>query len=325
MAGLVTRIMQLRPIRGYMHYTSVKGPIFAQGMTLSAFYSLFAALFIAFAILMAVLGGNEELLTTVIQSIGSAVPGLIDTGDGGIIKPEDLVGSSIVGWGAVIASVGIVFTAINWIGVSREGFRAVFEVPNARSNLLVLKLTDLGVALGIGLLVLVSSSVLVVSTTLLESLGLGAGTFVLAIVVQIALDTTIVALLYRFGGQLRLPAKQLFGAALIAALGFFVLKQLASLLLNAPSNPLLAGIATIIIVLIWLGFTNQVLLIALAMVAVGTKGRAYTRVEEVEELSIEDREQERKHLARVAEERADRKRLDPKAATRLHKRLRRGR
>lgn len=325
MAGLVERIMQWRPVRGYMHYTAVKGPIFAQGMTLSSFYSVFAALFIAFAILMAVLGGNEELLSTVIQSISQAIPGLIDTGDGGIVKPEDLVGSAIVGWGALIASVGIVFTAINWIGVSREGFRAVFEVPNPRKNAIVLKLTDLGVAIGIGLLVLVSSSVLVVSTTLLEALGLGAGTFVLAIAVQVALDTAIVALLYRFGGQLRLPAKQLFGAALIAALGFFVLKQLASLLLNAPSNPLLAGIATIIIVLIWLGFTNQVLLIALSMVAVGAKGRAYTRVEEVEELTIEERKQERERLVQIAAERKGRTQRDPKAAAKLHKRLSKGR
>lgn len=323
MPAWVQRIMQWRPVRGFQRYTAVKGPIFAQGMTLSAFYSIFAALFIAFAIFMTVLGDNEQLLDTVIESVSGAIPGLIDTGDGGILSPADLVGSSIVGWGALVASVGIVFTAINWIGVSREGFRAVFELPNPQRNVLLLKVGDLVVAICIGLLVLVSSGVLVVSSTLLDALGLGVGTYLVSILVQVALDVAIVALLYRVGGQLRLPAKQLFGAALIAALGFFVLKQLASLLLNTPSNPLLASIGTIIIVLIWLGFTNQLLLIALAMVAVGPKGQAYTRVEDAEVLQIAEDKQEDARLKAIAVERADRKDADPRAAVRAYKRLRR--
>src|SRR5690606_32719893 len=131
----------------WQRYSDMRGPVLAQGMTLQAFLSLFAALFVAFAVFMAVLGGNVELREAVIASISSSIPGLI--GEGGALDVEALTGSSIVGWAGAIAAASILVTAIAWVAVSREGFRAMFDLDDPPANFVLLKLGDLGVGFGI--------------------------------------------------------------------------------------------------------------------------------------------------------------------------------
>ncbi|GAA2171563.1 YihY/virulence factor BrkB family protein [Agrococcus versicolor] len=320
------RIMQTRPARTLTHYGQAKGPIFAQGMTLSAFLSLFAALFIGFAIFALVLGGDSALRDRVVDAIAGSVPGLISTGpdSNGLLDVDAIVESSVLGWGTAIAAVGILITAIGWIGTSREGFRAVFGLPDVRTLPVLLKVGDLGVALGIGVLVLASAALLVVTSAIADMLGVGGLGQVVGILAQLALDAAVVALLYRFAGRLRLPAKQLLGASLACAVAFFVLKQFAALLLSGGSNPLVAGFAAILGILVWLSLVNQILLIALAWISVGTVGKAYARLEDVEIARAEAIEQAKRDRAALKEEIAQRERPDPKQGLLMrqtHKRL----
>lgn len=320
MGKLVERLMRSWPARAWFRYLEQRGPVLAQGMTLQAFLSLFAALFVAFAVFMAVLGGNVELRNAVIGSIASAIPGLI--GENGALDVEQLTQSSIVGWAGVVAAAAILVTAIAWIAVSREGFRAMFDLGAPPSNFFLLKLGDLAVAIGIGLLVVVSSGILVVSQALADALGLGWAGQVVGFVVQLLLDTSVVLLLYRFGGRLRLPARLIVPAAAVCAMAFVVLKLLATLLFRGvENNPLLAGIAAPVIILIWLGFIMQIVLIALAFVAVTDTGRAYTRLVEMGGLDATLTPERAKEL--LEEVRAGRAAGDDRV--RLHKRLARGR
>ncbi|WP_306232580.1 YihY/virulence factor BrkB family protein [Agrococcus beijingensis] len=280
MRKLIDRIVRSWPARAWRRYGEQRGPVLAQGMTLQAFLSLFAALFVAFAVFTRVLGDNAALRDAVIASIGSAIPGLLgEGGEGGAIDVDLLAESTIVGWAGVVAAVSILFTAIAFIGVSREGFRAVFDLDDPPSNVVLLKLGDLAVGVGIGLLVLVSAAALLITQGLAEALGLGWTTQLIGIASQLVLDTAIVLLLFRFGGRLRLPAKAIVPTALACAVAFFGLKLVATMLFGAvENNPLLAGIAAPVIILIWLGFIMQILLLALAFVAVTPVGRAYTRL-----------------------------------------------
>lgn len=292
---IVKRVMQLRPVRAFMHYSQSDGPVYAQGMTLSAFFSVFAGLFIAFAVFMQVLGGNVELRETVIESIAAQIPGLIDTGDGGVIKPESLIESRAVDIAGIAAAVGIIMTATRWIATSRLGFRAMLGLPNPLQNAVVLKLTDLVVAIGIGLLVLISSGVQAVTQGFAEQLGLGGFSWVLGFVIQLALDVAIVLLMYRLAGHIRLPIKYLFGSALLSAVAFAVLKIFASMLFGSVSNnPLLASIASVFVVLIWLGFVNQIYLVSLAMLAVGRGDDSESELDSVLE---EERERTKEKIA----------------------------
>lgn len=316
MKQLLHRVMRSWPVRAWQRYSEVRGPLLAQGMTLQAFLSLFAALFIAFAAFMAVLGDNIVLRDAVIDSLRSSIPGLL--GEDGVLAVEQLTGSTIAGWTGLVGAVVIMFTAIAWIGDSREGFRAMFDLGDPRPNFVLLKLGDLAVAVGIGLLVVVSSGVLLLTQALADALGLGWTAQLLGVVTQLLLDTTIVLLLYRFGGRLRLPARVIVPTAVACALAFFGLKQVAALLFRSvENNPLLAGVAAPVIILIWLGFIMQILLLALAFVAVTPTGRAYTRL--VESGGIEARLTPEQAEALLAEVQASRRDGDDTA--RLHRRL----
>lgn len=311
----VDRVKQLRPVRAWFHYSERDGVVYAQSMTLSGFFSIFAGLFIAFAIFMQVLGDNQELLDTIIDSISGQVPGLIDPGDGsGIIDPEELVGSNFARVGGIVAAVGILMTATRWIANSRLGFRAMLDLPSPRPNAVVLKLGDLGVALGIGILILLSSAVLIVSQSLASQLGLGAFSWILGILVQLALDMAIVLLMFRFAGHIKLQMKYLVGTAFMVAVAFAVLKAIASLLFGSVSNnPLLASVASVFVILIWLGFIHQIYLVALSFLAVGNAAEKYSRVEhllnqEREQLAAREKEREElraSELARVQQELAE--------------------
>ena len=320
------RVMASRPVRTLTHYGAAKGPIFAQGMTLSAFLSLFAALFIGFAIFAAVLGGDSALRDRVIDAVARSVPGLLRTGpdSGGLIDVDALIGSSVLTWGSAIAAVGILITAIGWIGTSREGFRAVFHLPDVRTLPVLLKLGDLGVAAGIGVLVLASAALLVITSAIADALGIGGVGQVLGALAGLALDAAIVALLYRFAGRLRLPWRQLLGASVACAVAFAILKQFAALLLSGGSNPLVASFAAVLGILIWLGLVNQILLIALAWLAVGTTGEAYVAQVDAENARADAIERLRKDRAALKAEIAERSKDDPKQGTlmrQLHKRL----
>lgn len=294
----IERLKQWRPVRALLHYAEQDGVAYAQSMTLSGFFSIFAGLFIAFAIFMRVLGGNAELRDAVIESVANQVPGLIDTGDGGVIDPQRLIESNLAAVAGIVAAVGILMTATRWIANSRLGFRAMLELPNPRQNAVLLKLGDLGVALGIGLLILTSAGVLVVSQTMAQAMGLGAFSWVLSIVIQLALDTATVLLMVRFAGRIRLPMKHLAGMAFAVAIAFAVLKAFASMLFGSISNnPLLASVASVFVILIWLGFIHQIYLIALSFVAVGSTAGTYSEVEQ--------RLSEQREAAAAAKKKAD--------------------
>ena len=320
MKALLDRLMRSRPLRAWQRYTGERGPVLAQGMTVQAFLSLFAALFVGFAVFMAVLGDNATLRDAVIDSISSAVPGLI--GDGGAVDVDTLTGSTILGWAGAVAAVSILLTAIAWVAVSREGFRAMFELEAPPANFILLKIGDLSVGVGIGLLVVVSSGLLLVAQALADALGLGWAAPLVAFGVQLLLDTAVVLLLYRFGGRLRLPAKQIVPAALVCAVVFSGLKLIASALFRGvENNPLLAGIAAPVIMLIWLGFIMQILLLALAFLAVGPTGRAYTRLVQAGGIDATLSKDEAKALL----EEVQANRAEGGDAVRLHKRLARRR
>lgn len=302
---LIEWIMSTRVLRAWNRYSSVKGPAFAQGMTLSAFLSLFAALFIAFGLFTQFLAGNDELQHTIVQSLANSVPGLIDTGSGGIITPDALLNARIAGITGLIASGGILFTAISWIATSRDGFRAVFGLPDVARNPVLLKLTDLLVALCLGLLVLVSAALLLGTQTFVrEWLGLRGWGTAIALVAQFILDASFVVLMARYGAYLRLRWRSSLLMGVACAVAFAILKQLATLLFaGVDRNPLYASIATVVIVLLWLGFIMQTMLIVTAWVAVGARGEAYQEQALIDE---KEREERPEREAKAAAERAER-------------------
>jgi membrane protein len=210
------------------------------------------------------------------------VPGLIDTGNGdGIVDPDDLQSGIVLSWTGAFALGGLLFTALGWLASARDAIRTLFGLPGELLNFFLLKLKDIGLGVGFGVALLLSSALLVFSTqavgSMLTLLGIDANSLLavitgrtIGLALMFALDTVTLAVLYRLLSGLTIPLKRLLVGALLGAAALGVLKLLGSVLLGgATRNPLLASFALIIGLLIWFNLICQVILLAASWIAVG--------------------------------------------------------
>ncbi|WP_146181321.1 YihY/virulence factor BrkB family protein [Salinibacterium hongtaonis] len=278
---VIAWVTALRPVRVFMHYVENRGPILAAGLAFNAIFAVFAALWVAFAVAGLVISAHPDVQSAFYALLDSAIPGLIDTGDGnGAIDPDDLESASVLGWTGAIALGGLVFTALGWLAACRDAVRLLFDLPGEKLNPVLLKLKDAGLGLAFGAAILVSAALLVFSTQAVGSLldawnvpetlaSLIEGR-ALGLILMFALDTVSLAALYRLLSGLSIPAKRLWVGAMIGGAAFGVLKILGSALLGgATNNPLLASFAVIIGLLIWFNLMCQVILLGASWIAVG--------------------------------------------------------
>jgi membrane protein len=279
---LVERAMQLKPVRVLRHYVERRGPILAAGLSYQSIFAVFAALWLAFSVTGLVLRSNPELNAALFATINASVPRLIDQGDGtGAIDPRQLLEPNALSWSSAIAAAGLLFTALGFLASARDAVRALFDLPGERTNFLLVKLKDFGLALGFGAALLVSSALSVASTRALgavlgglaidedspvaAALGRGVG-----LLLMLLLDTAVLSALYRLLSGLSIPRRRLFAGALLGAVALGILKVLGTTLLGAAgNNPLLASFAVMVGLLIWFNLVCQVILFTASWIALG--------------------------------------------------------
>ena len=277
---IVVWVMRTRPARVWTRYTGARGPLLAQGLSYQAIFAVFAALWVAFAIAGFIVRGNEQLQQSIIDVLAQAIPGLITTDEGeGAVSIDDLLSASILGWTGAIAAIGLVATALGWLASGRDAVRAIFGLPAPRANPVLLKLLDVATAIGLGVAIVLSAGMSILSTTALDALfgALGidnastVGTVVARIVgigLTFVVDALLLALFYRVLSGIDIPIRLLAPGVAVGAAGFGVLKILGSVLLGgATSNPLLASFAVILGLLIWFNLICQVILVAASWIA----------------------------------------------------------
>jgi len=301
-------VMGLRPVRVFLDYGAHRGPLLAAGLSNQAIFAVFAAIWVTFSVFGIVLAGNQELRDALFSLLATAVPGLIDTGEGdGAIDPDQLVNTTVLGWTGAIALAGLFFTALGWLASARDAIRVLGDLPGPRTNFILLKLKDLGLAIGFGALLLVSAALSVLSTQALDGvldwLGIrdSASTTiaarVLAIALMFVLDAVVLGALYRVLAGVYIPIRFLAQGALIGAAALGVLKILGTALLGgATNNPLLAGFAVIIGLLIWFTLICQVILIAACWVFVSMKDAGVPLDKRMAEQLAEAEAEERERL-----------------------------
>lgn len=279
---LIARMMTWRPVRVFQHYVVSRGPLLAAGLSYQAIFAVFAAIWVGFSVAGLLITFNPDVQKAFFTVVGSSVPGLFDTGDGeGAIDPQDLLETGVLSWTGAIALVGLVFTALGWLASCRDAVRDIFGLPGELLNFLLLKLKDIGVGIGFGAALLVSSGLLVFSTQALGSaldfLGIDKDSLfavitgrVVGLALMFLLDAAVLAALFRALSGLTIPVKRLLTGSLLGAAGLGTLKVLGSALLGgATSNPLLASFAVIVGLLIWFNLVCQVILLSASWIAVG--------------------------------------------------------
>ena len=278
--ALVARVMGWRPVRVFQLYGQKNGPILAGGLSLTALYSVFAALYVGFTVLGFAIRSDPGFEKAVLATISTAVPGLLDTGSGGAIKADDLFSSQVLGWSGIVAIVIVFVTALSWFASARSAVRTVFGLPQDTTFFLLLKLRDLGLVIAFAAVTLLSASISVFSTAALgvvfSAVGIGdKSTFavivarLIGLVVAFVIDTAVLVGLFRVLLAVKLPLRRLLTGAMLGAAALGILKAFGAALVGGGGrNPLLASFAVMIGLLVWFGLICQVILIAATWIAV---------------------------------------------------------
>jgi len=275
-------VQSLKPVRVFQHYSRLRGPILASGLAFQGLFAVFAGLWVAFSIAGLVISGNTVAQDAILGALNNAIPGLVDTGDGsGAIKADTLLSAGVFGWTGAIALVGLLYSALGWLGSARDATRTMFELPSPATNFAILKVRDLALGLGLGVVLILSAVLSVAGTSatsyLLGLIGIHAKTVVAIVVsrvvtlgVMFVLDAVVLAALYRLLASIRIPRRRLWAGALLGAVGLGVLKTLGSALLGgATNNPLIASFAVLAGLLLFFNLACQVILIAASWIATG--------------------------------------------------------
>lgn len=277
-------------------YQLANGSILAGGITYTALFSLSAALTIGVTLLMRVFGNNEQLRDQIFESLDQSVPGLINTGDnGGLVRPEDLTVSPTVTLTSAIAVGVLLFTALRVMAAFRKSLHAMFGMVTARKNKPIDKLRELiGFAvIAVGVFVSAVATIAVSAVGRWMSGQLVGGELwsalipVGSILVGVLVDAGMFVLLMRVLAGLKMPRKDLFAGAAVAAAGLGLLRVLGTSVVagSATSNPLFASATVIITILVWINTSARIILIAAAFAA-DPPHAILTREEEMSAMSV---------------------------------------
>jgi membrane protein len=274
--GWWARIQTTHAWLAWKRYGDHRGNLLAGGVGYFAFFSIFPAVLLAFTVFGIVLRNQPQLLDDTKNAINDLLPGFVKTDDNpdGIISvtaPTDQT-LSIQG---IVSVVGLVLAGTGWLGALRDGIRAIFGVEGSVGNPVLAKLRDIGVLILLGIGILLSAAVGAVAgdaaTWLADQVGLGGQAWILtvvAFVVGVALDGSLVAVMLRILSGVRLPWPALRNGAIFGGIGLTVLKTFGSLLLTSTTdNKLYLGFALVVGLLVWLNFMSRVILISAAWAA----------------------------------------------------------
>jgi membrane protein len=270
------RLKTTRAWSAYQRYGTANGDLLAAGVAYFAFFSIFPALALAFAIFGFVLQGHPELLMTIADSLDKALPGMVRTADNpdGIISVSAPASLTLTVTG-IIAFVTLLLAGLGWVGALRTGIRSVFGLKAATGNALTTRLRDFGVLAALGVLVAVSailsSSIGGLASTIADRLGLPGGTVLVAVaglLAGVVFDTLIMVVLLRLLTSAPLPWRNVRQGALLGGTVITVLKLFGGFLIShATANPLLSAVAIPIGLLFWLNLMSRVVLLASAWAA----------------------------------------------------------
>lgn len=283
MQALVARVQRWKPVRVFQHYATGRGPILAGGLAFQALFAVFAALWIVFSIAGLVITTDLGLRRALLDLLAEAIPGLIDVGDGGAIDPDTLLSAGGFGVSGIIASGGLLVSALGWLGSARDAVREMFDLPPVRQNFFLRKALDLVLGLALGALLVLATALSFAGTSathlLLDLVGIDRESIVgtiasrgVTLLVMVLVYVVALGALYRVLAVLRIPWRNLRAVVPLAAIGLAALTVLATFLLGgARNNPLIASFAVVAGLLLYYNFACQIILLGASWMAVDVR------------------------------------------------------
>ena len=261
-------------------YLERSGDHYAAAITYFSVLSLFPLIMIAFAVAGFVLAGNHALLHDLQQSITEAVPSGLGTTLNDVVK-QAVQSRGTVG---VIGLLAAAYSGLGWMTNLRDALSAMWgqQVPtrsyvrNVTSDLL--SLLGLGLALAVSFGLTAAGSGL--GTLLLRLVGLdqaGWAVFLLRVAtIVLGVGANWLVFLWVLSRLPRQPvnAVSALRGALFAAVGFEILKQVATIYLGiVATSPAGALFGPIIGLLLFANLVSRLLLFVTAWTATAPSNR----------------------------------------------------
>jgi membrane protein len=262
-------------VRAYDRHSEVLGNHVAAAITYFGFLSFFPLLALGFSLVGYISSVYPAAPAAITAAVESAFPSLIGTGPGEI-NIDDVVAAK--GAAGLLGIAGLLYAGLGWVDSLRVGLRRVFGTSDEPLPFVRKKTADLLVLvlLGLALLASVAVSSLATSATayVLGTVGLDDSLLatvllkVLAVVLSLAVDAVLFAILLSRLPGVRLGWHQLRSGALIGATGFEVLKLLGTFLVSRTTqNPVYATFGVMVGLLVWINLVSKLLVYAAAWTA----------------------------------------------------------
>ena len=255
-------------------YGARNGTLLCGGIAYSALFSISAGLTIGYTVFVTVLGTRTDLRDAVLGQVDAWIPGLVDTGDGGVLEPGDLVLRTALNVAGIVAAVVLLFSAIGFMGALRTSVRAMFDAPVIGTNPVLAKVWQLVgfVLLGVGVLASAAASIASKAVGRFVEELFGGAAVVAALVgvgaaaVGVVLDAVVVALIIVLVARVRPRTRDLVIGCLAAGVVAGALRWLGTSVIvgSAQRNALLASFAVIGTLLVLVNFVARVLLLVCA-------------------------------------------------------------
>ncbi|WP_336207580.1 YihY/virulence factor BrkB family protein [Nonomuraea sp. LPB2021202275-12-8] len=260
-----------RLIRTVQRYQGQSGDRLAGAVTYFAFLSFFPLLALAFALLGYVLAFNQNVEQALREAITERLPGVADQLDLSYI--EDAKATA-----GVIGLLGLLYAGLGAVDALRGALREISMATTPPPNFVLGKLRDLVslIMLGVTLIVSVLAGGLATQATRNVALFLfgdsspvvTAATWLVGMLGSVAADWLLFVVLLGWVARPLQPFRVIAQGALIGAIGFGALKQVASLLLaQTLGNPVYGAFAVIVGLLIWINISARLVLYVAAWTA----------------------------------------------------------
>lgn len=240
-----------------------------------AYYGFFAV-FALGLVLAAVLGFLLEHNVNLEQTVNDFLREHLTVVDPSSIEQAQQQFREARGGLAAIGLVGLVLTGIGWVEAIRSSQRLIWDLDQQPGNLVIRRLVDLGVLVGMFALIGLS----VAATDAIESLiqwVAGSGdsivvtltSWVFLIVVNLVLAAALLAAVPR----LRMSTRRLLPSVAVVALGITLLNSVGRYYVTRTAgNPAYRVVESAVAVLVYLYLFNQLLLFGAALAATGGNG-----------------------------------------------------
>jgi membrane protein len=270
-------------VRAWGRFQDNNASQYAAAITYFSFLALFPLLLLAASVMGFVLSSNPHLEHELIDKIAKNIPGTL--GDQ-LSQGVQSVISSRTGVG-LIGLFGVLLTGLGWIGNLRQAINGVWGLKASKQSFVRSRAANLLVLAGLGLGILLSLGLATVGTAVTDQIvraaGLESVSGISYLVKAAAIVIGLLGDLVIFGWLLiRLPRAEVssriaFRTALLAAVGFEVLKIVGTYTISKSAHSATLGpFAGLLAVLIWIQLVARYLLFCTAWSATATATPALT-------------------------------------------------